>query len=85
MSLLFSIDMEKGSAQSTVPSVRLPMIKDFTFCFPTLSEQKTIVEYLNKKCLQIDNLISEKESLIADLAEYKKSLIFEVVTGKRGV
>lgn len=85
ISLLFSIDMEKGSAQSTVPSVRMPMIKDFTFCLPPLLEQESIVKMLDSKCAQIDSLIAEKESLIADLIEYKKSLIFEVVTGKRSV
>ena len=85
ISLLFSIDMEKGSAQSTVPSVRMPMIKDFIFCFPPLHEQEAIAKMLDSKCTQIDSLIAEKESLIADLTEYKKSLIFEVVTGKRSV
>lgn len=85
ISLLFSIDMEKGSAQSTVPSVRMPMIKDFTFCFPPLHEQESIAKMLDSKCAQIDSLIAEKESLIADLTEYKKSFIFEVVTGKRSV
>ena len=85
ISLLFSIDMEKGSAQSTVPSVRMPMIKDFTFCLPPLSDQESIAKMLDSKCAQIDSLIAEKESLIADLTEYKKSLIFEVVTGKRSV
>lgn len=52
---------------------------------PPLYEQKNITVYIQKKCSQIDSLIAEKESLIADLAEYKKSLIFEVVTGKRNV
>lgn len=85
ISLLFSIDMEKGSAQSTVPSVRMPMIKDFTFCLPPLSDQESIAKMLDSKCAQIDSLIAEKESLITDLTEYKKSLIFEVVTGKRSV
>ena len=85
ISLLFSIDMEKGSAQSTVPSVRMPMIKDFTFCLPPLSDQESIAKMLDSKCAQIDSLIAEKESFIQDLAEYKKSLIFEVVTGKRSV
>ena len=47
--------------------------------------QKDIVEYLDKKCELFDSLISEKESLINDLESYKKSLIYEVVTGKRRV
>ncbi len=44
-----------------------------------------IAEYLDKECLHIDELIAKKESLIADLEIYKKSLIYEVVTGKRRV
>lgn len=47
--------------------------------------QKDIVEYLDKKCELFDSLITEKESLINDLEAYKKSLIYEVVTGKRRV
>lgn len=50
-----------------------------------VNEQIEISEYLNIKLPQIDSLISEKESLINDLEVYKKSLIFEVVTGKRRV
>ena len=85
ISELFKKVMDKGSAQSTVPSVRLPMIQDFVFCLPSAEEQLAIVEYLDNKCGQIDELIAEKESLIVDLDAYKKSLIFEVVTGKRKV
>lgn len=50
-----------------------------------IEEQKEIADYLNKKVPKIDSLISEKEALINDLEAYKKSLIFEVVTGKRRV
>lgn len=49
------------------------------------NEQDAICEYLDKKCESIDALISEKESLVNDLEAYKKSLIFETVTGKRKV
>lgn len=52
---------------------------------PSLDEQKEIVEYLDERCKQIDSLITEKQSLISDLEAYKKSLIYEVVTGKRRV
>lgn len=85
ISELFKKVMDKGSAQSTVPSVRLPMIQDFVFCMPSIDEQSDIVYYLDTKCKKIDEIISEKEVLITDLENYKKSLIFEVVTGKRKV
>lgn len=85
VSELFKKVMDKGSAQSTVPSVRLPMIQDFVFCIPPEDEQSKIVEYLDIKCEKINEIISEKENLILELELYKKSLIFEVVTGKRKV
>lgn len=53
--------------------------------YPPLEEQKEIVDFLDKRTKEIDSLIAEKESLIADLEAYKKSLIYEVVTGKRRV
>ena len=53
--------------------------------YPSLEEQKEIVEFLDKRTAEIDSLIAEKESLIHDLEAYKKSLIYEVVTGKRRV
>lgn len=53
--------------------------------YPPLEEQKEIVDFLDKRTKEIDSLIAEKQSLIADLEAYKKSLIYEVVTGKRKV
>lgn len=52
---------------------------------PPLEEQKEIADYLNGKCAEIDRLIAKKEQLVKELESYKKSLIYEVVTGKREV
>ena len=52
---------------------------------PPMAEQKAIGKHLDMMSSSIDSLISEKESLISDLEAYKKSLIFETVTGKRKV
>ena len=52
---------------------------------PPRNIQEKIVETIENKLNKINSLILEKESLIADLTEYKKSLIFEVVTGKRSI
>lgn len=52
---------------------------------PSLAEQTAISDYLDSKCAAIDAIIAEKESLIGELEAYKKSLIFETVTGKRRV
>lgn len=70
---------------TTFKEISLTSFSDFKVLFPPLSEQESIANFLDKKCAQIDSLISEKQSLIKDLAEYKKSLIFEAVTGKRRV
>ena len=53
--------------------------------FPPLPEQQRIAAYLDEKCARIDALLAEKDELLDKLAEYKKSLIFECVTGKREV
>ena len=50
---------------------------------PSIAEQKDIADYLDKKCPKIDEAISKRISLVNKLIEYKKSLIYEVVTGKR--
>lgn len=52
---------------------------------PSLPEQQTIASYLDEKCLEIDSLISIKQSKIESLKEYKKSIIYEYVTGKKEV
>lgn len=52
---------------------------------PPISEQQQIAEYLDKKCAEIDKLISIKQQKIEKLTEYKKSLIYEYVTGKKQV
>ena len=49
------------------------------------SEQDEIVEYLDKKTTEIDILISQKHTLLVELEGYKKSIIFEYVTGKKEV
>lgn len=53
--------------------------------FPTMEEQIVIVGYLNEKCAQIDQLISIKQAKIEKLEQYKRSLIYEFVTGKKEV
>lgn len=52
---------------------------------PTIEEQNAIVEYLKEKCDEIDLAIAEKKQQIETIEEYKKSLIFEYVTGKKEV
>lgn len=52
---------------------------------PPLLEQQKIADYLDRKCAEIDDVISEKKQQLETLEEYKKSLIFEYVTGKKEI
>lgn len=52
---------------------------------PPKSEQEEIVAYLDQKCTEIDTLIAKKEQIVSELESYKKSLIYEYVTGKKEV
>ena len=53
--------------------------------YPALSEQEEIVEYLDEKCEGIDDLIAKKQQYLTEIENYKKSLIYEYVTGKKEV
>ena len=52
---------------------------------PLISEQHEIAAYLDAKCAEIDRIIEKKEQLIEEVGSYKKSLIYEYVTGKKEV
>ena len=67
------------------PNINQQIIAQMRIHIPQLSKQDIIVNHLDKVTDKCDSLISEKESLINDLEAYKKSLIYEVVTGKRRV
>lgn len=54
-------------------------------CIPSLYEQQKIADFLDRKCAKIDHLITLKQSKIEKLEQYKRSLIYEYVTGKREV
>lgn len=60
-------------------------LKHLKITFPSIQEQKEIVAYLDKKCSETDELISNKIALLSELENYKKSLIYECVTGKKEV
>lgn len=67
------------------PNISQDTIKSTWIPIPPKEEQKQIASYLNTKCTEIDNLISIKLSKIDSLKEYKKSIIYEYVTGKKEV
>ena len=60
--------------------------KNLKYAFPAnKEEQKAIADYLDEKISQIDALIIEKENVISEYENYKKSMIYEYVTGKKRV
>lgn len=69
----------------SVPHISTKQIEQFIVAFPNLLEQTQVCNYLDAKCAEIDGLIAKKEQLVKELESYKKSLIYEVVTGKREV
>lgn len=70
---------------TTIPNLSLNTLRNTEICLPDYSVQKQLARTIKKMIIKMDSLIAEKESLINDLEAYKKSLIYEVVTGKRRV
>ena len=71
--------------KATIPHFTKDKLSCVPFCLCPTGEQKEIADYLDAKCAEIDRLIAKKEQLVKELEGYKKSLIYEVVTGKREV
>lgn len=71
--------------KATIPHFTKEKVSYMPYPVFNRNERNEIANYLDERCKQIDSLIAEKESLINDLEAYKKSLIYEVVTGKRKV
>lgn len=74
----------KGVGESISPLYTCDLFKIHTV-IPPFEDQEAIAYYLDNKCSQIDTIIAQKENLISKLQEYKKSIIFEYVTGKKEV
>lgn len=67
------------------PNISQEIVSKMNIILPPLNEQKEIAHNLKNRCEEIDNTISLKTNMINKLIEYKKSLIYEVVTGKKEV
>lgn len=66
-------------------STKWSSMKNIYIPFPPIETQHRIADYLDNKCTKIDATIAHKQSVINKLTEYKKSLIYEVVTGKKEI
>ena len=85
-SSLYEIWKNSIFIQSTIQNIGADRYANLPVPVPkTLQEQEEIAAYLDIKCTEIDRLIAKKEQLVKELESYKKSLIYEVVTGKREV
>ncbi len=76
---------ELSFAGTTINNLSLETLRNLPVCIMTGEEQFHIAKFLEKKCARIDQVIQKKTLTIDKLNEYKKSLIYEVVTGKREV
>ena len=85
-SSLYEIWKNSIFIQSTIQNIGADRYANLPVPVPkTLQEQEEIADHLDAKCAEIDKLIVKKEQLVKELESYKKSLIYEVVTGKREV
>lgn len=70
---------------STIKHLNQEKFYNFQFAYPPIDEQKAISEYLDEKCWEINLILSKKLKQLDILDQYKKSLIYEYVTGKKEV
>ncbi len=79
------IEVVKIDGGVSAAKFNLSSVKSSPIILPKLDEQNLIVKYLNKQCSKLDQVIKYRKQIIEKLEEYKKSLIYECVTGKREV
>ena len=79
----FREQMERYSRGSNINNLNQAILSEVPICLPSIIEQKNIISNLDVKFKIIDDVIQRRQYIIDKLTEYKKSLIYEVVTGKR--
>lgn len=67
------------------PNISQDIVRKMPCILPPIAEQEEIVAYCNKACDQLDTLITKKQQYLTEIENYKKSLIYEYVTGKKEV
>lgn len=90
LSYLLKTDCWRSQLRANASGIKVfsltqKMLRGCNVILPPQQEQNMIVAYLDKKCSLIDSIIFEKTATIDDLLNYKQSIIFETVTGKRKV
>ncbi len=82
---LIAANLNQYSTSAAQPGLAVSQIANLFVCSPPLPEQQAIADYLDRKTAQINAVLAQKETLIKKLLEYKKSLIYEAVTGKLAI
>ncbi len=77
--------MKISLAGTTIANLSLATVRNLKICLPSICEQQQIADFLDSKCSEIDAIIADKKRQRGILADYKKSLIYEYVTGKKEV
>lgn len=80
-----SFDYRFYISQTTLPSMTQTAYENMFLPLPSNDEQRAIASYLDNRCEEIDALIWKKQECLVEIENYKKSLIYEYVTGKREV
>lgn len=83
--LLQGLNLNRLNTSNAQPLITATKVKNEYVPIIPSTEQQAIADYLDDKCADIDSLIQTKQSKIDSLKEYKKSIIYEYVTGKREV
>lgn len=77
--------LELNSVGTTMANLNSSIISKIPIVYPIIEEQKEIAKYISEKCEQIDKKIYLQETMIRKEMQYKQSIIYEVITGKREV
>lgn len=80
-----SFDYRFYISQTTLPSMTQTAYENMFLPLPSSDEQRAVASYLDNRCEEIDALIWKKQECLVEIENYKKSLIYEYVTGKKEV
>ena len=81
----FRNELQRLSQGSNIANINQDLLSHIKIPLVDIRFQESVVDFLNKKCTAIDTAIEQKQELIEKLTEYKKSLIYECVTGKKEI
>lgn len=82
---VFRDQFELLGSGTTFKEISASAFGGFKLPYPDIDNQNKIAKYLREKCSKIDQIIADKQALVTDLESYKRSLIYEAVSGKRKV